>query len=351
MTVAASAVLVRPMLPQLTVIEAVELLLAVLASTAAETVAVLLMLGQSWLVVGRLRVTVRVEPFVIVPKLHESTPAVIEQEPAFAPPRFQVPLGRVSETVTLVESPVPPAVTTRVKVAVPPALTAALPVLRIETFGQLTVVETMLDVLVVLLKLNESMGEVAMSLERFGRRPTEVAYECGLLGPETVAAHCVWLSDSEIRLMRETGTQISHNPTSNAKLVDTGADELARITGQKPVTRRAKKSIAAFKVRKGMAIATMVTLRGERMWEFLDRLMNIALPRVRDFKGVSPKGFDGRGNYTLGLKDQLLFPEIDYMKVDKARGMNVSVVTTAKTDEEARKLLQFMGMPFRGTKE
>ena len=135
--------------------------------------------------------------------------------------------------------------------------------------------------------------------------------------------------------------------TSNAKLVDVGADELARITGQKPVTRRSKKSIAAFKVRKGMPIATMVTLRGERMWEFLDRLMTIALPRVRDFKGVSPKGFDGRGNYTLGLKDQLLFPEIDYMKVDKARGMNVSVVTTAKTDEEARKLLQFIGMPFR----
>jgi len=135
--------------------------------------------------------------------------------------------------------------------------------------------------------------------------------------------------------------------TSNAKIVDTGADELARITGQKPVVRRAKKSIAAFKVRKGMPIGTMVTLRGERMWEFLDRLMTIALPRVRDFKGVSPRGFDGRGNYTLGLRDQLLFPEIDYMKVDKARGMNVSVVTTAKTDEEARKLLQFIGMPFR----
>ena len=135
--------------------------------------------------------------------------------------------------------------------------------------------------------------------------------------------------------------------TANAKLIDTGADELARITGQKPVTRRAKKSIAAFKVRKGMPIATMVTLRGERMWEFLDRLMSIALPRVRDFKGVSPKGFDGRGNYTLGLRDQLLFLEIDYMKVDKARGMNVSVVTTARTDEEARKLLQFIGMPFR----
>jgi large subunit ribosomal protein L5 len=135
--------------------------------------------------------------------------------------------------------------------------------------------------------------------------------------------------------------------TANAKLVDTGADELARITGQKPVTRRAKKSIAAFKVRRGMPIATMVTLRGERMWEFLDRLMNIALPRVRDFKGVSPRGFDGRGNYTLGLRDQIIFPEIDYMKVDKGRGMNVSVVTSAKSDQEARKLLQFIGMPFR----
>ena len=135
--------------------------------------------------------------------------------------------------------------------------------------------------------------------------------------------------------------------TQNAKIVDTGADELARVTGQKPVVTRAKKSIAQFKVRKGQPIAAMVTLRGERMWEFLDRLVSIALPRVRDFKGVSPKGFDGRGNYTLGLRDQLLFPEIDYMKVDKARGMNVSVVTSAKTDEEARKLLQFIGMPFR----
>ena len=135
--------------------------------------------------------------------------------------------------------------------------------------------------------------------------------------------------------------------TSNVKIIDTGSDELARITGQKPVTRRSKKSIAAFKVRKGQPVGTSVTLRGERMWEFLDRLMSIALPRVRDFKGVSPRGFDGRGNYTLGLRDQLLFPEIDYMKVDKARGMNVSVVTTAKTDEEARKLLQFIGMPFR----
>jgi large subunit ribosomal protein L5 len=137
--------------------------------------------------------------------------------------------------------------------------------------------------------------------------------------------------------------------TQNAKIVDTGADELGRITGQKPVVTRAKKSIAQFKVRKGMPIGTMVTLRGERMWEFLDRLIAVALPRVRDFRGVSPKGFDGRGNYTLGLKDQLLFPEIDYMKVDKARGMNISVVTTAQTDEESRKLLQLLGVPFRTT--
>jgi large subunit ribosomal protein L5 len=135
--------------------------------------------------------------------------------------------------------------------------------------------------------------------------------------------------------------------TQNAKIVDTGVDEVARITGQKPVVTRAKKSIAQFKVRKGMPIGTMVTLRGERMWEFLDRLVSVALPRVRDFRGVSPRGFDGRGNYTLGLRDQLLFPEIDYMKVDKARGMNISVVTTAKTDEESRKLLQLLGMPFR----
>jgi large subunit ribosomal protein L5 len=135
--------------------------------------------------------------------------------------------------------------------------------------------------------------------------------------------------------------------TQNAKIVDTGADELGRITGQKPVVTRAKKSIAQFKVRQGMPIGTMVTLRGERMWEFLDRLISVALPRVRDFRGVSPRGFDGRGNYTLGLKDQLLFPEIDYMKVDKARGMNISVVTTATTDEESRKLLQLLGMPFR----
>ena len=135
--------------------------------------------------------------------------------------------------------------------------------------------------------------------------------------------------------------------TSNAKVIEVASDELARITGQKAVVRRATKSIAQFKLRQGMPVGAMVTLRGERMYEFLDRLISVALPRVRDFRGVSPKGFDGRGNYTLGLKDQLIFLEIDYLKVDKGRGMNVSVVTTAKTDEEARKLLQFLGMPFR----
>ncbi|HTM30354.1 MAG TPA: 50S ribosomal protein L5 [Vicinamibacterales bacterium] len=135
--------------------------------------------------------------------------------------------------------------------------------------------------------------------------------------------------------------------TQNAKVVDTGADEIGKITGQKAAVRRAKKSIAQFKVRQGMPIGAMVTLRGERMYEFLDRLMSIALPRVRDFRGVSAKGFDGRGNYTLGLRDQLMFTEIDYLKVDKARGMNVCVVTSARTDAEARKLLQLLGMPFR----
>jgi len=135
--------------------------------------------------------------------------------------------------------------------------------------------------------------------------------------------------------------------TQNAKIADTAQDELGRIAGQRAVVTRARKSIAQFKLRQGMPVGTMVTLRGVRMYEFLDRLIAIALPRVRDFKGVSPKGFDGRGNFTVGLRDQLLFQEIDYMKVDKARGMNVSVCTTAKTDQEARRLLQLIGMPFR----
>ena len=135
--------------------------------------------------------------------------------------------------------------------------------------------------------------------------------------------------------------------TQNAKIVDTGAEELTKITGQRASITRSTKSIAQFKVRKGMPIGAMVTLRGERMYEFVDRLISIALPRVRDFRGVSARGFDGRGNYTVGLRDQLIFPEIDYLKVDKARGMNISFVTTAKTNEEARRLLQLMGMPFR----
>ncbi|HET8666355.1 MAG TPA: 50S ribosomal protein L5 [Terriglobales bacterium] len=135
--------------------------------------------------------------------------------------------------------------------------------------------------------------------------------------------------------------------TQNAKILDPAVLELGQITGQKPVVTKAKKSIAAFKVREGMPIGCMVTLRGDRMYEFLDRLVNVALPRVRDFRGVSTKSFDGRGNYTLGLRDQLIFPEIDYAKVEKLKGMNVSIVTTAKTDDQARALLKHMGMPFR----
>jgi large subunit ribosomal protein L5 len=135
--------------------------------------------------------------------------------------------------------------------------------------------------------------------------------------------------------------------TQNSKLIDPAASELGQITGQKPVVTKAKKSIAAFKVREGMPIGVMVTLRGDRMFEFLDRLMNVALPRVRDFRGVPTKSFDGRGNYTLGLKDQLVFPEIDYSKIEKTKGMNITVVTTAQTDDQARVLLKHLGMPFR----
>src|SRR6202166_1189677 len=135
--------------------------------------------------------------------------------------------------------------------------------------------------------------------------------------------------------------------TQNAKLMDGAVNELGQIAGQKPVVTKAKKSIAAFKLREGMSIGDMVTLRGDRMYEFLDRLMNVALPRVRDFRGVSSKSFDGRGNYTLGVKDQLIFPEIDYNKVDKTKGMNVTITTTARTDAEGLALLKQMGMPFR----
>jgi large subunit ribosomal protein L5 len=135
--------------------------------------------------------------------------------------------------------------------------------------------------------------------------------------------------------------------TQNPKLMDGAVGELALIAGQKPVVTKARKSIAAFKLREGMSIGCMVTLRGDRMYEFLDRLVNVALPRVRDFRGVSTKSFDGRGNYTLGIRDQLIFPEIDYNKVEKVKGMNISITTTAKSDAEGIALLRHLGMPFR----
>jgi large subunit ribosomal protein L5 len=135
--------------------------------------------------------------------------------------------------------------------------------------------------------------------------------------------------------------------SGNSKLMDSAVNELAAITGQKPVVTKARKSIAAFKVREGMPIGVMVTLRGDRMYEFFDRLVNVALPRVRDFRGVPTKSFDGRGNYTLGVRDQLIFPEIDYAKVEKLKGMNITIVTSAGSDDQARSLLKAMGMPFR----
>jgi large subunit ribosomal protein L5 len=134
---------------------------------------------------------------------------------------------------------------------------------------------------------------------------------------------------------------------TNAKAIDAAVSDLQQITGQKPVVTRAKRSVAAFKLRTGMPIGVKVTLRGDRMYEFFDRLVNIALPRIRDFRGVSPNAFDGRGNYTLGMTEQISFPEIDYDKVDKVRGLEVSLVTTARTDEEGRRLLALLGMPFR----
>jgi len=133
----------------------------------------------------------------------------------------------------------------------------------------------------------------------------------------------------------------------NVKILDSAVEELTRITGQKPIITKARKSIATFKLRQGMSIGCCVTLRGERMYEFFDRLVSVAIPRVRDFRGVPPKSFDGRGNFSLGLKEQIIFPEVEYDKVDKIRGMNIAIVTTAKTDDEARQLLKLMGMPFR----
>lgn len=140
---------------------------------------------------------------------------------------------------------------------------------------------------------------------------------------------------------------VTKDAVSNSKVVDTIVNDLAAITGQKPVVARAKTSIASFKVREGMPLGASVTLRGEKMYEFLDRLISISLPRVRDFRGVSSKGFDGKGNYTLGLKEQIIFPEINYDKVDKIRGLGISIVTTAKTNDEGRELLTLIGMPFR----
>lgn len=135
--------------------------------------------------------------------------------------------------------------------------------------------------------------------------------------------------------------------TANPKILDSVAGELAAITGQKPLITKAKKSIATFKIRKGLAIGCVVTLRGRRMYDFMDKLINLCLPRIRDFRGVDPKAFDGRGNYTLGIKEQLIFPEVNYDKVDRLRGMDITMVTTAARDEEARELLTLMGMPFR----
>ncbi len=149
------------------------------------------------------------------------------------------------------------------------------------------------------------------------------------------------------RLMKVVINMGVGEATQNIKLLDAAMEELGKIAGQKPAVRRSRKSIAAFRLRQGMPIAATVTLRGERMYEFCDRLFNVALPRVRDFRGVPQNAFDGRGNYTLGLKDQIIFPEIDYAKVDKLRGMNVTFVTTARTDEESKLLLASLGMPFR----
>src|ERR1700688_812304 len=168
---------------------------------------------------------------------------------------------------------------------------------------------------------------------------------------ETVPAlmkHFGWKNVMAVPKLKKVTLNIGLGEASqNVKLLDTAAIELGQIAGQKPVITRAKKSIANFKIRKGMPIGCMVTLRGERMYEFLDRLSAIVFPRVRDFRGLPPNSFDGRGNYTLGLKDQLVFPEIDYTRVDKMKGMNVTITTTARTDEEGRELLKLIGVPLR----
>lgn len=151
------------------------------------------------------------------------------------------------------------------------------------------------------------------------------------------------------KLLKVTVNRGLGEASQNAKALESSVSELAIITGQKPVVTRAKKAIAGFKIRQGMPVGVMVTLRGERMYSFLNRLINLSLPRIRDFRGVSPKSFDGRGNYTLGIREQLIFPEVDYDSIDQIRGMDISIITTANTDEEGRALLKEMGMPFRET--
>jgi large subunit ribosomal protein L5 len=151
------------------------------------------------------------------------------------------------------------------------------------------------------------------------------------------------------KLLKITVNRGLGEASQNAKALESSVNELAIITGQKPVVTRAKKAIAGFKIRKGMPVGIMVTLRGERMYSFLNRLINLSLPRIRDFRGISPKSFDGRGNYTLGIREQLIFPEVDYDSIDQIRGMDISIITTANTDEEGRALLKEMGMPFRET--
>ena len=149
------------------------------------------------------------------------------------------------------------------------------------------------------------------------------------------------------KLMKVTINRGLGESAQNAKSLEASLNEIATITGQKPVVTRAKKAIAGFKIRQGMPVGLMVTLRGERMYSFLDRLVNLALPRIRDFRGISPKSFDGRGNYTLGVREQLIFPEVEYDSIDQIRGMDISIITTAKTDQEGRALLKEIGMPFR----
>jgi large subunit ribosomal protein L5 len=184
---------------------------------------------------------------------------------------------------------------------------------------------------------NGSITEMARLKERYQKEVAPaIAREFGIQNPMAVPRL------DKIVLNMGMGEAIA-----NAKVLDTAVEELKAIAGQKPVITRAKKSIASFKLRQGMPIGVMVTLRGEQMYEFFDRLVSIALPRVRDFRGVSPKAFDGRGNYTIGVREQLIFPEIDFNKVDKLRGMNISIVTTARDDDQARALLKALGMPFR----